>query len=48
MKKVICEAEKNGFCMGCDELVIENIENNYFPYYEKQKKCKTLEKYREI
>ena len=47
MGKNICEAEKTGFCCGCDDNSAENIEKNHFEYYEIQKECKTLKIYRE-
>ena len=43
----ICIAKENGFCFGCDDNSIENIEKNHFEYYEIQKECKTLKTYRE-
>lgn len=44
--KIICEAKVAGVCFGCDETNQENIDLNYFEYYEFQKICKTLEKFR--
>lgn len=44
--KAICEAQKTGVCLGCDETNQENIDFNNFEYYEFQKKCETLEKFR--
>lgn len=46
MSRKKCEAFENGFCLGCDEFIQENIDNNFFPYYLKKFKCETLEKYR--
>ncbi len=48
MKEKICEAEIDGFCSGCDETSRENIENNYFDYYEHKKVCETLQRYRNL
>ncbi len=54
MEEVFCEAYINGYCIsGCDACSShyfkseEAYEKNNFEYYQSQKKCKTLEKYRD-
>lgn len=42
-----CEAYKNGHCMSGCGANFEEIDKNKFEYYETQKECQTLKKYRE-